>query len=299
MKNISIISVNYNGFDVTCEMIDSLHRVGFEGEIVIVDNASRINEADLIASKYPEVTSIRSEKNLGFAGGNNIGIAAAKGEYLLFLNNDTTVVERFWEPMVARMESDSQIGMVCPKIKFEYSPDTIQFAGYTELHPITLRNRMLGFNEKDEGQHETALSIPYAMGAAMLTRKDVVAKAGVMPECYFLYYEELDWSERIREQGYTIWYEPKAFIYHKESAATGRMSALKQYYYVRNRLFFVKRNSKGIYFAAAVFYQILISLTKNCASSLFQRRFDLFSATIKGFVDGMKMMISYDDRKRT
>lgn len=296
MKNLSIISVNYNGFDVTCEMIDSLYRVGFEGEIVIVDNASRVDETVSLLQKYPLITAIRSEKNLGFAGGNNLGIAQAKGDYLMFLNNDTTVDDKFWIPLVERFDKDPSVGMVCPKILFEYAPDTIQFAGYTLLHPITFRNRMIGFNEKDEGQHEQPLSIPYAMGAAMLTNKAVVAKAGVMPEPYFLYYEELDWSERIREQGYSIWYEPKSHIYHKESAATGRMSPLKQYYLTRNRLFYLRRNSKGFYLFVGIIYQILISLAKNCLTSLLQRRFDLFFATLKGVTHGMKMVVTYDGK---
>lgn len=296
MKDVTIITVNYNGFAITCELIDSLQKVGFEGEIIVVDNASRADEAAMIAQKYPLVTTIRSEENLGFAGGNNLGVRKTKTKYLLFLNNDTTVTEPMWTPMIERLESEESIGMVCPKIMFEYAPDTIQFAGYTPLHPITLRNEMIGFNKKDEGQFQVAHAIPYAMGAAMLTNREVIEKAGEMPECYFLYYEELDWSERIKEAGFSIWYEPLSRIFHKESAATGRMSPLKQYYLTRNRLFFVRRNLKGVSAFVAVSYQFLISLAKNCAVFLLQRRFDLFNATLKGFIHGMKMMLSYDGK---
>ncbi|MEI7676985.1 MAG: glycosyltransferase family 2 protein [Bacteroidales bacterium] len=295
MKNLSIITVNYNGFDITCEMIDSLYLVGFQGEIVVVDNGSRVNEAKLISEKYPNVVAFSSDKNLGFAGGNNLGIARAKGDYLLFINNDTTFSDKFWIPLVERLDSDPGIGMVCPKILFEYAPDTIQFAGYTTLHPVTLRNNMIGFNEKDNGQHQTAISIPYAMGAAMLTRKSVVEKSGLMPECYFLYYEELDWSERIKEAGFSIWYEPRSHIFHKESAATGRMSPLKQYYLTRNRLFFVRRNLKGFSAFIAICYQILISLAKNSFVCLIKGRFALLFATLKGVFHGMKMVLTYGD----
>jgi GT2 family glycosyltransferase len=295
MKNLSIITVNYNGFDITCEMIDSLYLVGFQGEIVVVDNGSRVNEAKLISEKYPNVVAFSSDKNLGFAGGNNLGIARAKGDYLLFINNDTTFSDKFWIPLVERLDSDTGIGMVCPKILFEYAPDTIQFAGYTTLHPVTLRNNMIGFNEKDNGQHQTAISIPYAMGAAMLTRKSVVEKSGLMPECYFLYYEELDWSERIKEAGFSIWYEPRSHIFHKESAATGRMSPLKQYYLTRNRLFFVRRNLKGFSAFIAICYQILISLAKNSFVCLIKGRFALLFATLKGVFHGMKMVLTYGD----
>lgn len=293
MKDISIITVNYNGFDVTCELIESLKEVSFEGEIVVVDNGSKEDEAAMIRSKYPTVSAIRSNQNLGFAGGNNLGIRAAKGNYLFFLNNDTTLTEPIWHPLIERLNSSPEIGLVCPKILFEYAPDTIQFAGYTSLHPITLRNRMIGFNEKDRGQYQQAHEIPYAMGAAMMTSKEVIAKAGEMPDCYFLYYEELDWSLRIREAGYTIWYEPSGRIYHKESAATGRVSPLKQYYLTRNRLFFVKRNLKGMAAFWAIIYQIVISLVKNCLQVSINRRFDLFKATLKGALHGIKMVMNY------
>ncbi|MFZ4454869.1 MAG: glycosyltransferase family 2 protein [Bacteroidales bacterium] len=295
MKEVSIITVNYNGFDITCELIESLIALNFEGEIIVVDNGSREDEAVKVRSKYPFVNAIRSDLNLGFAGGNNLGIRAAKGKFLFFLNNDTTLTEAIWTPLIERLISSPEIGMVCPKIIFEYAPDTIQFAGYTPLHPVTLRNRMIGFNEKDQGQYQIAHEIPYAMGAAMMSSKEVIAKSGEMPECYFLYYEELDWSLRIREAGYTIWYEPAGRIFHKESAATGRLSPLKQYYLTRNRLFFVKRNLKGMTAILAIVYQLFISLTKNCLQTVIDRRFDLLKATLRGVLHGIKMLLNYGD----
>jgi len=296
MKEVSVISVNYNGFPVTCEMIDSLHQIGFDGEIIVVDNGSRQNEAGLLSDKYPDIVAIRSEENLGFAGGNNLGIRKAKGRYLLLLNNDTTVTKGFLEPMIERLDSSPEIGVVCPKILFEYAPDTIQFAGYTPLHPITLRNHMVGFNQKDNGQFDKSASYPYAMGAAMLVKREVIDRAGEMPESYFLYYEELDWSQRIREAGYSIWYESRARIFHKESIATGKMSPLKQYYLTRNRLYFVKRNVRGLNVVFALFYQLFISTGKNCVMFLLQRRFDLFRATVRGVIHGMKMILGYDTK---
>lgn len=294
MKNVSIITVNYNGFDVTCEMIDSLHQIGFDGETIVVDNGSVRNEAEMLGKKYPDIVAIRSDENLGFAGGNNIGIRRSKGKYLLLLNNDTTVTKGFLEPMIERLESSPQIGVVCPKILFEYAPDTIQFAGYTPLHPVTLRNHMVGFNQKDNGQFDQSASYPYAMGAAMLVKREVIDKAGEMPESYFLYYEELDWSQRIREAGYTIWYESQSKIYHKESVATGKMSPLKQYYMTRNRLYFVKRNIKGFNVILALIYQLVVATGKNCLVFLLQGKFDLLNSTIKGVFHGLKMIMGYD-----
>ena len=117
--------------------------------------------------------------------------------------------------------------MVCPKIRFAWDNNPIQFAGYTPLSRITMRNRSIGFGEEDHGQYDAAHPTPYAHGAAMMVKREAIEKAGLMPECYFLYYEELDWSMMMRRAGYEIWYEPSTTIYHKESQTTGQQSPLR------------------------------------------------------------------------
>lgn len=143
---ISIITINYNGLKETCMLVDSLRRhVSVNYELIIVDNGSAINEAELLQLRYPETRCIRSEINRGFSGGNNIGIQAAKGKYLLFLNNDTFVTDDSLHFLCEKLDSKPEIGGVSPKIKFAFSPQHIQFAGYTPLSAITLRNNLIGF----------------------------------------------------------------------------------------------------------------------------------------------------------
>ena len=206
-------------------------------EVIVVDNASREDEATVIEKRYPQVKVVRSPQNLGFAGGNNLGIQAAHGKYLFFTNNDTLLRHQTSDIrlLVSRLESDAKIGAVCPKIRFTWGNNPIQYAGYTPLSRITLRNRSIGFGEEDKGQYDMAHKTPYAHGAAMLVKREAIDKAGMMPECYFLYYEELDWSLMIRRAGFDIWYEPACTIYHKESQATGQQSPLRTYYITRNR----------------------------------------------------------------
>ena len=115
--------------------------------------------------------------------------------------------------LVDRLDYDPQIGMVCPKIRFAWGQHPIQYAGFTPLSRVTLRNHAIGFNELDYGQYDTAHPTPYAHGAAMMVRREVIEKAGMMPTCFFLYYEELDWSMMIQRAGYTVWYEPASTIY--------------------------------------------------------------------------------------
>ena len=283
---LSIITINYNGLKDTCELIESLPLGNYSMEVIVVDNASKEDEASIIEKRYPNIKVIRSNKNLGFAGGNNLGIKAARGKYLFFINNDTLLSHQpsAIDHLIHRLESDEKIGMVCPKIRFAWDNNPIQFAGYTPLSRFTMRNRSIGFGETDKGQYDTPHSTPYAHGAAMMVKREALEKVGIMPECYFLYYEELDWSMMFTRAGYTIWYEPACTIYHKESQATGQNSPLKVYYLTRNRLLFVKRNKKG--YAKYITYAYLICMVapRDIIKYTLKGEFKLVLSVIKGLI---------------
>lgn len=284
---ISIITVNYNGMKDTCALLDCLHPKDDKLEVIVVDNGSKNDEARHIAEKYPDVRVIESKENLGFAGGNNLGIKAAKGELLFFINNDTTVTLDDIYNLAERLVSSDEIAVVCPKIKFYHGERQIQFAGFTPLSRITFRNEGIGYGEQDHGQYETPHQIPYAHGAAMMMKKEAIDKVGMMPECYFLYYEELDWSMMMTRGGYQIWYEPSATVYHKESQTTGKESPLKSYYMTRNRLLFIKRNSER-YKMLSYIYMICIVGTRDIMKHLLKGKKELAQATIKGIIDFIK-----------
>ncbi len=290
--DISVITINFNGLKDTCELIDSLPLENKSIEVIVVDNASKEDEATLIEKKYPQVKVIRSKENLGFAGGNNLGIQAAHGKYLFFLNNDTLlrckkedVRCKMFQPLIDRLESSPKIGMVSPKIRFSWGTNPIQYAGYTPLSKITLRNTAIGCGEDDHGQYDTPHPTPYAHGAAMMVKREVIDKASLMPECYFLYYEELDWSVMIRRVGYDIWYEPAFTVYHKESQTTGQQSPLRTYYITRNRLLFVMRNNLSATRFLSYTYLIGIVACRDILKYMLQRRIDLAKATLKGIHD--------------
>ena len=281
---LSIITINYNGLADTCALIDSIPLNDDSLEVIVIDNASKADEATTIQQSYPQVRVIKSDKNLGFAGGNNLGIKAAHGKYLFFLNNDTFLRPQTsdFRHLISRLGADEKIGAVCPKIRFAWGSNPIQFAGYTPLSPITMRNRAIGFGEEDNGQYDKAHPTPYAHGAAMMVKREVIEKASLMPECYFLYYEELDWSMMIRRAGYEIWYEPTCTVYHKESQATGQNSPLRTYYITRNRLLFVKRNIQGLNRYLSYLYLATIVATKDILKFTAQRRMDLAQAVVRG-----------------
>ena len=298
-SELSIITVNYNGLADTCALIDTIPFNDKTLEVIVVDNASKDDEATIIAQRYPQVKVIRSDHNLGFAGGNNLGIKAAQGKYLYFVNNDTIFesekrIEKsekyasVFQTLIDRLERSEKIGMVCPKIRFTWDNRPIQFAGYTPLSRITMRNRSIGYGEDDHGQYDSPHTTPYAHGAAMMVKREVIEKAGMMPECFFLYYEELDWSMMIRRTGYDIWYEPASTIYHKESQSTGQNSPLRTYYITRNRLLFAQRNCPANTRLLSYLYLIGIVAVKDILKFTIQQRPDLAKATLKGIRQFLK-----------
>ncbi|MGV8090336.1 MAG: glycosyltransferase family 2 protein [Mangrovibacterium sp.] len=280
---VSIITINYNGLHDTCELIESIRKyASLSYELIVVDNASKENEAAYLEKHYPGVICIRSEKNLGFSGGNNVGIRRAKGKYILLLNNDTLLKDDSFQFLIETLESNPRIGAVSPKIKFAFPPESIQYAGYTPLSPVTLRNRPIGFGEDDHGQYNMTTPTPYLHGAAMMIKREILNKVGLMPEIYFLYYEELDWSTKMTRLGYELYYESRCTVYHKESQTTGQQSPFRTFYMTRNRLLYAWRNCKGISKYLSLFYQTSVVLFKNSFVFLVQKRADLIKAAFVG-----------------
>jgi GT2 family glycosyltransferase len=261
MKLVSIITVNFNQPAVTEDLLHSLLSLNTYSnvEIIVMDNGSSIDPVAKWREKYPSIQFVRSEKNLGFAGGNNLGLGLAKGEYILFINNDTEVTENLVANLVTSLDENPNVGIISPKILYHRS-DMIQYAGYTPLKYITAKNKCIGQFETDKGQHDSSIGkTGYAHGAAMMVRRQAIEKAGMMAENFFLYYEELDWCERIRKKGYEIWVNPHAVIYHKESISVGKQSPLKEYYMNRNRILIVRKHAPPFVYPVFLLYFICVA----------------------------------------
>lgn len=271
---VSIITVNFNQTEFTLELLASLSQISYSNiEVIVVDNASKENPESQILKKFPNTLFIHSKENLGFAGGNNLGIAQAKGKYLLFLNNDTEVEKGFLEPLVEFFEKNPKAGAASPKIKFYQSPDknVIQWGGSAGIDELTVRGKVRGAQENDRGQYDDLLQCELVHGAAMMIPFDVVLKAGLMPDIYFLYYEEHDWIERIKRLGYYIYYIGTSTVYHKESMSVGKNSPLKTYYLNRGRLIFTRRNRSGWKKYFSILFFTLVSFPKNILGYLLKK----------------------------
>ena len=290
---VSIITINYNGFKETCELIDSLRLYeDYPYEIIVVDNNSPNGDGRRLKETFPELTIICSDKNLGFSGGNNLGYKYAWGEYILYMNNDMTISGPFLKTLVKRFQSEERIGLVSPKIKYEHHPDTIQYAGYTPMHPVRISNNLIGVNQKDKGQYDQPSPTAYAHGACMLTSREVIEKAGMMTEIYFLFYEEMDWSIQLKRAGYEIWYEPGACVLHKESMTAKRGTPLRLYFLTRSRLLFTRRNLASFTKITALLYQLLIVIPKNIILYSAHGQKDMLISFIKGSYHGFTNKIN-------
>lgn len=256
---VSVITVNYKQQAVTADLLKSLLLADYPNlEVILVDNESDGSDRDIYSGLFPGIVYLHSRENLGFAGANNLGIQSAQGDYFFFLNNDTEITKGLIEHLLTGFE-DSSVGAVSPTIRYAENPSKIQFAGYTSIHPLTGRN-----NPIQAPQSDPWTDTPYFHGAAVMIPSRVIASAGAMPEDYFLYYEELDWSVRIREKGYRILVAGEVSILHKESISTGKNSPLKLYYQTRNRIRFMQLHS-GFYGAFLGFF-LLVSFPKNILS---------------------------------
>jgi hypothetical protein len=247
MPQLSVILLNYNGPRDTTDCIESLRKSSFKDfDIVVVDNASPDSSVTALRDRYPDITLIVNDRNLGFAGGNNVGIRHAlqrDSKFVLLLNNDTTVDPNGLGVLLKTMEENPEVGIVGGKIYYADRPNVIWFAGgYFNINSGF--GDHYGKAEEDVSQYNRARECDFITGCCMLIRREVCERIGLLDDSYFLYYEDVDFCTRARRKGYGILYQPGAVIYHKISRATSWDSPVYIYFNLRNKLLFLHRNSR-------------------------------------------------------
>lgn len=271
---LSIITVNFNAAEATINMVASALSVLEKGtidsyEIIIVDNKSEQKDIDILSQSAilnnrnnNIVTVVYCDNNLGFAGGNNVGIRASRGEFVMLLNNDMELRGSIFDMIIGFMETNN-ISVVSPKILYTGDPCLIQFGGYELLDRYFYRIKSPLHGVMNDSISNIVSETPFAHGAAMMIRRSAIDEVGLMREDYFLYFEELDWSIQFTRGGYSIWYYPFAEVFHEGSLVTGRDTYTKIYYNSRNRLYLVHNNLVGSVRVQGLLRQLLLSLPKN------------------------------------
>jgi len=293
---VSIVTLNWNTTDITADFLKSINEFCFYPnlEIIIVDNASRIDPTDVFKSIRPDVNVIRNSENLGFTGGNNIGMQHAKGDYLFIVNNDTEFTAGLLEGLLDIFNKYPDAGVVSPKFHYFFKKGTIEYAGYEAVNMFTGRNGMVGSHEIDKGQYNEIKVTNYAHGGAMMLPRKVIDQVGGLPDDFIFYYEELDWCEQIKRRGYKIYYQPNSLIYHKESMSTGKGSPFKTYYHTKNRIFFMKRNMPSLNFCIFIVYFIFLTVPKNSLTFLLKGQMAHFRAFWKGVFWNINRKITFN-----
>lgn len=237
---VTIIIVNWNGLMWLADCFASLYTQDYKNfEIIFVDNASKDESVQWVKKHYPKTKIIVNKKNLGFADANNIGYRKAKGEYILFLNNDTRVTKTFLTELVRVLESDKAIGGAQSKILLMDKPDTHDSVG-AFLTPTGFLYHY-GFGKKDQLRYNKQIDLYTAKGACMMFRKNVLEKVAIddtiFDPDYFAYFEETDMCHRVWLAGYRIVYAYKSVIFHKMGAtSSGMNNAFIQYHSFKNRI---------------------------------------------------------------
>lgn len=245
-RKIIVIILNWNRAHDTCQCVHSLQRSDYQPlEILVVDNGSSIEEYTVLQTALPTIPILRSEINLGFAGGNNLGLRYAvehNADYALMVNNDTIVATDMIRQMIDTAETHPQAGLIGPIIYYLNQPKEVWFAGYRFSHDIYILRRGLNLLPPLNPVEE----VDFVSGCAMLIRGSVLAKVGFLEEDYFMYYEDLDYCFRVKKAGFTILCVTGASMWHAVSASTGGAdSPLKQYYQVKSSLIFYRQHSHG------------------------------------------------------
>ncbi|WP_308549413.1 glycosyltransferase family 2 protein [uncultured Parabacteroides sp.] len=283
MEMISIITINFNSYDSTVDLLCSLKRYlkreKYDFEVIVVDNASDNQEAEMLKDMFPWAFVINSSENLGFSGGNNLGVKYARGDYYFFINNDTVINEDIVPPLLLMFHEMDNIGAVSPII-CDYDTKKVTHAGVKEIDKY-----LIHINPEVKIDSVAPIHSFYLQGASIMISKSVFELSGGWPDVYFLYDEELDFCFSIKKLGYKLYYNPKSVIYHKGCASTKKESPLVYYYQTRNRLLLYKRNLKGSIFLLSFLRYLIVNVLLAVIRHMLLRQCSLALAIIRGAND--------------
>lgn len=237
---ISVVVLNWNGDRTIERCLRSLEEQTYRPlEIIVVDNASTDGSADLVRERFPDVKLVLNEKNLGFGGGNNVGIRASNGKYIMMLNNDTRLEPNCIEELKKSIEKDERYGASASKILLEYEDNLIDAAGIV-VCPDGLSIGRGRLEKRDRFDNEE--EVFFGSDCACLYRREMLEDIGLYDEDFFAYADETDMGWRAQFAGWRCIYNPRAIVYHSHSASSGSYSPFKAFLVERNRIWVAIKN---------------------------------------------------------
>ncbi|MBT5011406.1 MAG: glycosyltransferase family 2 protein [Flavobacteriaceae bacterium] len=294
--SIAVILVNWKKYNLTSKCIDSLNKSNYKNfKIILVDNEYSEKSLIDLRNKHKELIVFKEKNNLGFAGGNNIGIRYALEndyDYIMLLNNDTEVKENFILPLVERIEKDHSLGAVQPLI-LNFSNKSIIWNAGGKL------NKFLGLTSTRLNNNKLNSSIVFddytdwISGCCILIKSEILTKVGLLDEKFFNYYEDVDWSLRMKNLGYDLGFVKESIIYHHGSSSSknkktkeGVISSKIHYFNIRNHILLLKKHKNLFNFFGIVFFQI-IKTTSYIFYFLIKFRFNKLTMVLKGLKHGL------------
>ena len=306
-KKLAIILVNWNSYELTNDTLQSLYQTSYQDyDIICVDNASSDESLNQLRKNHNNIIILTCDQNTGFTGGNNKGMQYAIQQgytYTLLLNNDVAVERDFLEPLVGALDDNKNMGAVQPLIYFHHDRTLIWNAG-TKFNQWLGITKTIGYNKKD-AQHTYrnqnqgfASKIDWITGCAFMVRTELLKKVGLLYDPFFIYYEDVDLSFRIKNAGYDLGYVPASVIYHiagmshksTNRTAEGYVSPKVHYLNARNHIWLLKKYTNLLHAPTVIIYQSLYYLSVT-AYFILRGRWQKIKALYKGIGEGLKFGI--------
>ena len=301
--HVAIVILNWNREADTLECLESLARIDYPSfSVLVVDNGSTDGSPDAIERWGREnlpLTLIRNAENRGFVRGSNQGMrhALATGtDYVFLLNNDTVVEPDVLVNLVRAAERSDDIGMAGPKI-YKYGEERVLDSAGTRTIPWLAQGFLQGHGEEDRGQFDSSAEMPYITGTALLVKRAVLEKAGMMDEDYFHYFDDFDWGVRTRKAGYRLLMAPEAAIYHKGAGTIGFGSPAYMHQRIRGQIVFARKHISILPFLFAFLpCLVLYRYLRPAAQLIVRRRWSHLHALHRGIREGFTAQIQQPKR---
>lgn len=257
-----IIVLHWKELELTRSCLRSLRQLAYQRcHVLVIDNDSDDGSLECIRAEFPEVQTIGVAANLGFAGGCNLGIVRALhqgADYVLLLNNDAQMPSGVLDELIDAAEADAQLGILTPKVVWEDQPQRLYGLGGTRL---PFRVRLKGMEALDTGPWSgPPVMLDFVFGCAMLIKRRVIERIGLLDERFFMYFEDIDYCYRATDAGFRVGYLPGAVLPHVVSGSTRRRSGSKEFLLSRSRQLFFRKHLAGWWWLVYAPYELFYTV---------------------------------------